>query len=86
MDVLQVKNSNGHVGTEDQYEQDEVSEVYNDQCCNLERIPPFSPREVFKHEDDAHHVEDQEEQLHHHPVQSLPLDLIYFSLNIPAQT
>ena len=32
MDVLQVKNSNGHVGTEDEYEQDEVSEVYNDQC------------------------------------------------------
>ena len=30
MDVLQVKNSNGHVGTEDEYEQDEVSEVYND--------------------------------------------------------
>ena len=50
------------------------------------KIPSFSPGDVFKHEDDAHHVKDQEENLHHHPVQSLPLDLIYFSLNIPAQT
>ena len=42
MDVLQVKNSNGHVGTEDEYEQDEVSEVYNDinaMQCNLGFLP-----------------------------------------------
>ena len=31
-------------------------------------------------------MEDQEDQLHHHPVQSLPLDLIYFSINTPDQT
>ena len=44
------------------------------------KIPSFSPGDVFKHEDDAHHVKDQEEYLHHHPVQSLPLDLNYFSI------
>ena len=27
VDVLQVQDTNGHVGTEDQYQQDEVSEV-----------------------------------------------------------
>ena len=35
VDVLQVQDSNGHVGTEDQYQQDEVSEVSNDQCCDV---------------------------------------------------
>ena len=39
VDILQVKNSNGHVGTEDQYQQDEVSEVSNDQFCDVVMIP-----------------------------------------------
>ena len=39
VDVLQVQDSNGHVGTEDQYQQDEVSEVSNDQCCCNDSSP-----------------------------------------------
>ena len=38
------------------------------------------PGDVFKHEDDAHHVEDEEKYLHNHPVQSLPLDLVVMLL------
>ena len=64
VDILKVQNSNGHVGTEDENEQDEISEVHHEQCWKL--VTLASPGDVFKHEDYADHVENLKRLLREH--------------------
>ena len=51
---------------------DQNDNVINMNFC-LENLLPGN---VLKHKDDADHVKNKEEYLHHYPVQSLALDLV----------
>ena len=49
----------------------------NDNIINLNFcLDNLLPGNVLKHKDDADHVKNKEEYLHHYPVQSLALDLV----------